>query len=39
VCPPVRRRLEPDPRSMELYRGLRERMRLLYKALSRGESG
>jgi xylulokinase/glycerol kinase len=39
VCPPVRRRLEPDPGSVELYRGLRERMRLLYKALSRGESG
>ncbi|OPY06699.1 MAG: Glycerol kinase [Syntrophaceae bacterium PtaB.Bin095] len=36
VCPPVRRRLEPDPRSVKLYRDLRERIRLLYKALSGG---
>jgi len=36
VCPPVRRRLEPDLRRVELYWSLRERMRLLYKALSRG---
>jgi len=39
VCPPVRRRLEPDPRSVELYRSLRMRMRLLYEALSRRGSG
>jgi xylulokinase/glycerol kinase len=38
VCPPVRRRLEPDPRSVELYRSLRARMRLLFESLNRGES-
>jgi hypothetical protein len=37
VCPPVRRRLEPDLRSVELYRSLRARMRLLFESLNRGE--
>jgi glycerol kinase len=38
LCPPVRRRLEPDPRSVELYRGIRARMRHLYDCLNRGDS-
>jgi sugar (pentulose or hexulose) kinase len=39
VCPPVRRRLKPDPRSVELYQGLRARKRLLYESLNRGQWG
>ncbi len=39
ACPPVRKRLEPDPSSVELYRDLRARMRLLYESLSSGQSG
>ncbi|MGZ3590065.1 MAG: FGGY-family carbohydrate kinase, partial [Thermodesulfobacteriota bacterium] len=37
VCPPVRRRLEPDPGSVELYRSLRARMRLLFESLNSRE--
>jgi sugar (pentulose or hexulose) kinase len=38
VCPLVGRRLEPDPRSVEIYRGIRARMRRLYDCLNRGDS-
>jgi xylulokinase/glycerol kinase len=37
VSSPVRKRLNPDPSSMEIYRSLRARMRLLFESLNSRE--